>query len=178
MGVPGGTGLPNSIPRCAGAVLTSTRGGHGVGSGGGARASHTALCPDRCQDPPPSPDWTPPPSWDTHEESMKQPLHARRRGAIFSTSSEVTISFFSKKIHIFSSSLFIILCRFSGGTSEVQRWAGGSAYLDFLSSLPSLSALFLIWAPYPRIAVLKGKFPKSLQGCGQGSGEGKAGFSV
>lgn len=36
--------------------------------------------------------------------------------------------------------------------------------MDFLSSLPSLSALFLTWAAYPQIALLAGKLP----GCPQG----------
>lgn len=139
MGVPGGAGLPNSIPTCAGTVLTSTRGGHRVGSGGGAHASHTALCPDRRQDPPPSPDWTPPPSWDTHEESLKQPLHSRRRGAIFSTSSELTISFFSKKyifFHPLSLSFSAVLAevpqKFKGGWEEVLIWTSCQASLPCL----------------------------------------------
>lgn len=48
--------------------------------------------------------------------------------------------------------------------------------MDFLSSLPSLSALVLTLAAYPRQICLEGKLPRCPQrwvGCGQGAGAGR-----
>lgn len=79
-------------------------GGWEVGEGLVQTSLHCLLIPARPGQ------YSPPPARGMHDKSMNQPPHARLRGAIFSTSSELTISFFSKKkIVCFSSSLFVPL---------------------------------------------------------------------
>lgn len=148
-GCAGETGLPCNHPgRCKGHVHQSSwrlqggkRGVMLVPAHSRPSSGHALVCPNSPQYVPDTPDWTqssPPPSWDTHEESRNQLLHARQRGAIFSTSSKLTSSFSSKK----KKSLFHPLC-FSAVFTEVpqkfeSRWEEVLIWTSCQASLPCL----------------------------------------
>lgn len=82
---------------------------------------------------------------------------ARLRGAIFSTSSEVTISIFSKNICFFILSLSLL---FDLRHLRSSGWVGGSAYLDFLQP-PSLACpVFDSGSRSSESSLLPGKPPR------------------
>lgn len=109
----------------------------GVGTGlgqaqGSPSPGHTAPCVLTAT--PVWPQSPPPPSQERQEESRNQLPRMRQRGARFSTSSELTISFFSKKYLFFSSSLSgtslaEVPQKLEGGWEEVLIWTSCQASL-------------------------------------------------
>lgn len=153
----------------------------GVGTGlgqaqGSPSPGHTAPCVLTAT--PVWPQSPPPPSQERQEESRNQLPRVRQRGTRFSTSSELTISFFSKKYLFFPPlSLAPLWLRC------LRSWKVGGRKCLFGPPVKPLflGGLLFTQAAYPQTAPLRRETPRGPQGWvggGQRARGGHAGFSA